>query len=246
MDLRLAGPAAAVWAGAALAPGVGARWIVLTTAGAVTAAVALALVGRVRRHALAPTALAALLCAVAGAGVAALHDADTRRGPLPGMARARVAAEVEMRVTGDPFELRPRVRGAARAPRTVVVEGVAERVGDTRIRTPVVVFAEGAVHAWLRLVPSTRVSVSARLAPPAVLRVHGPPRVLAPPSTPQRLAARLRTGLREAASPLSPDARALLPALVVGDTAALTAESKEAFKATGLAHLTAVSGAKFA
>ena len=97
--------------------------------------------------------------------------------------------------------------------------------------------------------PSTRVTATARFAPDtrgataAVLRVHGPPRVTGPPTRAQRLAADLRAGLREAAAPLPGDARALLPGLVVGDTAGLPAELKEAFKATDLVHLTAVSGA---
>lgn len=254
-DLRLVGPAIAVWAGAAIAPATRAGWAVFAAAVAAIAVAALLLglrghpdLGRLPAHApqgrpLVLAGAATVLAAVTGAGLAALHGADLKRGPLPGMARARATAEVEVRVTGDPFELRSRVRGAAKAPPTVVVEGVAERVGDTRIRTPVVVFAAGDVQPWLRLIPSTRVTVTARLAPPDVLRAHGPPRITAPPSTAQRLAAHLRAGLRKASAPLPADARALLPGLVVGDTAALTPELKDAFKATDLAHLTAVSGA---
>jgi competence protein ComEC len=62
----------------------------------------------------------------------------------------------------------------------------------------------------------------------------------------QRLAGRLRDGLRGAVSPLHPDARALLPGLVVGDTSGLTPALEEAFKATDLTHLLAVSGGNFA
>lgn len=103
---------------------------------------------------------------------------------------------------------------------------------------------------WLALLPSTRVSVAARIAPPvrpgersvAVLSVRGPPQVLAPPTATQRFAGRLRAGLRTATDGLPPDARALLPGLVVGDTSRLTPELREAFRATDLTHLTAVSG----
>lgn len=104
---------------------------------------------------------------------------------------------------------------------------------------------------WLALLPSTRVRVTARVVPPAdggdiaaVLRVRDPevPEVVVEPSSAQRLAGRLRAGLREATDGLAPDARALLPGLVVGDTARIIPELDEAFKETDLAHTLAVSG----
>ncbi|MFR0352542.1 ComEC/Rec2 family competence protein [Streptomyces sediminimaris] len=105
---------------------------------------------------------------------------------------------------------------------------------------------------WLRLLPSTRLRVHARSAPAAVggdriagvLRVRGrtPPEVVRGPSGAQRFAGRLRAGLREATDGLPPDARALLPGLVVGDTSRITPELDEAFKETDLAHTLAVSG----
>ncbi|MGW0815920.1 ComEC/Rec2 family competence protein [Streptomyces viridiviolaceus] len=108
---------------------------------------------------------------------------------------------------------------------------------------------------WLGLLPTTRLRVTARSAPSladgdrvaAVLRVRGgpSPEVVAGPSGPQRLAGRMRAGLREATGGLSTDARALLPGLVVGDTSRITPELDEAFKETDLAHTLAVSGANF-
>ncbi|MFG2134385.1 ComEC/Rec2 family competence protein [Streptomyces sp. NPDC048751] len=68
------------------------------------------------------------------------------------------------------------------------------------------------------------------------------PDVVGEPSGAQRLAGRLRAGLREATDGLPADARALLPGLVVGDTARITPELDEAFKETDLAHTLAVSG----
>ncbi|QTD98476.1 ComEC/Rec2 family competence protein [Streptomyces cyanogenus] len=106
--------------------------------------------------------------------------------------------------------------------------------------------------AWLGLLPSTRLRVAGRLAPAltggdrtaAVLRVRGrpEPRIVAGPSGPQRLAGRLRAGLREATEDLPGDARALLPGLVVGDTSRITPELDHAFMETDLAHTLAVSG----
>ncbi|MEV6193143.1 ComEC/Rec2 family competence protein [Streptomyces sp. NPDC051920] len=110
----------------------------------------------------------------------------------------------------------------------------------------------GARSPWLSLLPSTRLRVAARVVPAlsdgediaAVLRVRGsaPPEVVAGPSGPQRFAGRLREGLRGATDGLDADARALLPGLVVGDTSRVTPELDEAFKATDLTHLLAVSG----
>lgn len=105
--------------------------------------------------------------------------------------------------------------------------------------------------SWQGLLPSTRLRVSARLAPAeagdgiaAVLRVtkQRPAEIVGEPSGPQKLAGRLRAGLREATDGLPGDARALLPGLVVGDTSRVTPELDEAFKATDLTHTLAVSG----
>ncbi|MFJ8631359.1 ComEC/Rec2 family competence protein [Streptomyces sp. NPDC093568] len=105
---------------------------------------------------------------------------------------------------------------------------------------------------WLSLLPSTHLRLTARFVPAlaggdriaAVLRVRdaGEPEVVREPSAAQRLAGRLRGGLREATDGLPADARALLPGLVVGDTARITPELDEAFKETDLAHTLAVSG----
>ncbi|WP_143663650.1 ComEC/Rec2 family competence protein, partial [Streptomyces sp. NRRL B-24085] len=113
--------------------------------------------------------------------------------------------------------------------------------------------AEGSARSpWLGLLPSTRVRVTARAAPAsfggdrvaAVLRVRdrAGPEVVGEASGTQRFAGRLRAGLREATDGLPADARALLPGLVVGDTARITPELDEAFKETDLAHTLAVSG----
>ncbi|MCT7352385.1 ComEC/Rec2 family competence protein, partial [Streptomyces sp. 15-116A] len=108
---------------------------------------------------------------------------------------------------------------------------------------------------WLGLLPSVRVRVEARVVPAsagggrvaAVLRVkgRGGPEVVGEPSWAQRLAGRLRAGLREATDGLSADARALLPGLVVGDTSRITPELDKAFRETDLTHTLAVSGANF-
>ncbi|WP_232246782.1 ComEC/Rec2 family competence protein [Kitasatospora mediocidica] len=124
--------------------------------------------------------------------------------------------------------------------------------GATRTRTPVTVIVRAQdVATWQGLLPSARVGAEVRVLAPsgqsadtgATLLAQGPPRVLAQPSAVQRLAGRLRSGLRQACDQLPADARALLPGLVVGDTSAVPDELDEAFQVTDLVHLTAVSGA---
>ncbi|MFC7911498.1 ComEC/Rec2 family competence protein [Streptomyces nigra] len=216
------------------------------------------------------TAAAVLVCVAAAAVSAGLHGADLRRRPLPGLAERYATVIAEAEITSDPRLVRPRVRGPAPAPTAVLIEADVRRVetrdGATVVtRTPVLMVVDverrrsssSASSAgdrpspWLALLPSTRVRVTARVVPPAdggdiaaVLRVRDPevPEVVGEPSAAQRLAGRLRAGLREATDGLAPDARALLPGLVVGDTARITPELDEAFKETDLAHTLAVSG----
>ncbi len=272
-DLRLVPPAVAAWLTAALALGLPVRWTV--TAAAACLATAGVLVAWVRRRAAAPAgtqaaarggsagmAVAALLSASVAAGIAALNVAELHRGPLPALAARHEEAVVEVTLTGDPRQVRPRVRGSALAPPAVISEATARRVTargtTTAVRTPVLLVAQpggdtgqaAAVEAWLRLLPSTGLTLDARLGPPArpadhaaaVLFVRGPPTVSTPPSAVQRVAGALRAGLQKATDHLQPDARALLPGLVVGDTSRVTPELEEAFQATDLTHLLAVSG----
>ncbi|MEU6841272.1 ComEC/Rec2 family competence protein [Streptomyces sp. NPDC046716] len=218
-----------------------------------------------------PSVALLLLCTAAAAASAGLHGADLRRGPVPDLAAryARVDAEVE--ITSDPRLTRPRISGDHAAPAAVLVEAELVRLTAPdgavyRTRAPVLVIVDTDRTAagdpgagprgspWLSRLPTTRLRVTGALAPPldggdraAVLRVGAGerPRVVGAPSGPQRLAGALRAGLRRATDDLPADARALLPGLVVGDTARVTPELHAAFEATDLLHLTAVSGANF-
>ena len=59
-------------------------------------------------------------------------------------------------------------------------------------------------------------------------------------------AERLRAGLRASVDHAPPDARGLLPGLVIGDTSRTPADLTAAMRATGMTHLTAVSGSNVA
>ncbi|MET9815463.1 ComEC/Rec2 family competence protein [Streptomyces sp. NPDC006355] len=272
-DLRLVPPALAAWGTAALVLGVPGGWGVGIAVGCLVAAGLLWSARRGARASWPrASAAAVLLCVAAAAASAGLHGADLRRGPVPGLARQYATVTAEVELTSDPRLTRPRVRGDHVAPTAVLIDAEVRRVHETGgattvTRTPVLMIVDvgpsapgrvagGPVRsAWLGLLPSTRLRVGARLAPAmtggdrvaAVLRVRGEgrPEVVGEPSAAQRLAGRLRAGLREATDGLPADARTLLPGLVVGDTSRITPELEEAFKETDLTHTLAVSGANF-
>ncbi|MFB7616735.1 ComEC/Rec2 family competence protein [Kitasatospora sp. NPDC056181] len=274
-DLRLLLPAVAAWAvtAAVLGPGAGHGLLLLLAAGAaaVVAVFLLARPGVRRRRGAGVTAAAVLLTGAAATAVTLLHTADLHRGPVPALARVAgpaPAVDVELTITGDPRAHTSRTRGTTAGQAVLTVDAVVDRVtvlagsepgpgvGATRTRTPVTVLARGPdIGQWQRLLPSARVAVEADVRPAgeghddesaALLVAHGPLRELVPPSLPQRVAGRLRAGLRSASDGLPPDARGLLPGLVVGDTSRLPGDLLDAFRATDMAHLVAVSGANLA
>ncbi|MEV7677669.1 ComEC/Rec2 family competence protein [Streptomyces sp. NPDC088341] len=265
-DLRLVPLAAAAWAAAALAVGAPGRWtavgvlVCLAVAGPLLVWSGSSRSGAGQGRRLNGVAVAgALLCAAAGAASAGLHTADSHRGPVPGLAERYARVTAELTVTSDPRPTRPRVLGDRMSGGGFVLDADLTLLTGpdgrtTRGRTPVLVLSGPGEHAgrWQRLLPSTRLRLTGRLSPPlhtddpyaATLRVEGkgPPRPIGEPTRVQRMAGDLRAGLREATQGLEPDARALLPGLVVGDTARVPPELHDAFKATDLTHLLSVSG----
>ncbi|MFF8189734.1 ComEC/Rec2 family competence protein [Streptomyces bobili] len=167
-----------------------------------------------------------------------------------------INGEVRSIAAGGPDRTGGAAGVATRAPVLVIVDvGERESEGTRRGGGGPADVGRGVRQAWLGLLPSTRVRVTGRLAPAltggdriaAVLRLRdrdgrAVPSVVRHPSAAQRIAGRLRAGLREATDGLPADARALLPGLVVGDTSRITPELDEAFKETDLAHTLAVSG----
>ncbi len=248
-DLRLVLPATATWLvawqGRLLAP---AAVVVLACGLLALGAVTL---WRSRRPTAATIAAVCLCAAAAGLATAARTHARTT-SPLAVLAESKAAVSVSGVVTDDP---RLSARHAPGRQPVVVVRLRVERLrsgGRTvSLRSPLLLLTSD--NGWLSLLPSQRVEAQGRLLPAgrgddvaALLSGRGHPVVRGPPSRLQRIAGRLRAGLRKAVSPLPPHERGLLPGLVVGDTSALAADVRDDFRTVGLTHLTAVSGSNVA
>ena len=206
---------------------------------------ALAVGLRWRRHLLVAVAAVLLGCL----GLAVIRSLAVHGGPVHDLATQRAVAEVVITVgPGRTFEAGPAGR---RWTGHGVVEEVAARGRVWRGDRPVLVVAGGALaEPWAAVVPGSRLRATVRLdqAGPdesftAVVRAREPPDLIAAPGWLAAGVHRVRAALREAVAGLDPEPRALVPALVVGDTDAMDAGLRERFRVTGLAHLAAVSGA---
>lgn len=146
-------------------------------------------------------------------------------------------------VTVTPVET-PRRAGPAR----LMFRADMIRLGDTESDGTVTVFAPAVDFGQLGAGQPAR--FRARIARPArrdlsvaVLTAIGRP-VLGRPTALQRAARAVRDRFAAAAREVLPaDQAALLPGLVLGDTAAVPAATTAEFRTAGLTHLTAVSGA---
>jgi competence protein ComEC len=247
-DLRLVPGALAAWGAAGLAVGASPRPALIGGFGALLLA-GCALTLRARHPAM--LAAVVVLCCGGGAAIAAgCRVAALRTGPLARLAAARAVVAADLVVASDPERMRP--RPGRHGPPLVVFGATLTKLSihghATRVREPVRVAVVG--DRWLDLLPSTAVRVAARLrtAHPgrpvaAFASVRGPPRLLSGPNAHQRVAGVLRAGLRRAVVHLPDPERGLVPALVDGDTSRLPEEIAEDFRATGLVHIDAVSGA---
>ena len=246
-DLRLVPLAAAAWAGgwwAVSGGGIG-GWKAPVLGAVVLVTV---LVGRRRERRLlaAGTAVCAVAAAVVGwAGVHRLAVSQTGRLAADGAAvtmdvRTREDARL-LAATGT----RPGLALVRAA--TVSVTGRGQATTET---VPVLIRGSGDLALQLAQAPpgaTVRLAGVLRPAEPGqdiagVLTLRGPPIEVARPGVIDRAVNRLRAGLRDAMR-WSPARQAgLVPSLVVGDTSRLDTALADDFKATGLTHVTAVSG----
>ncbi len=251
-DWRLAVPAVAVWA--LTWWGIGADPEGLGVAAAGAGSVTAILVGWTvacrarRRDAGSPAAVtgAILTLAVVASAAAMLSVRVGERvdGPVAQLAHQNAAAVVDLVVTSDP---RPTSRfgGVVVSARA---ESVARHGSRIRVSVPVLIMAGS---SWDQVRWGARYQVAGVLRAPqdtadgyaAVLAVRTPPTEVQQPGWLWRAAERTRTGLRTACEPLPATAAGLLPSLAVGDTSGVTDEVKQEMRDSGLAHLSAVSGA---
>ena len=214
---------------------------------------------RHRRLLLAMAVVVGLAALVAGHGRVVAQAA----GPVVALAAQRAEVQVSIRLTGDPL---PRVR----QPGTPAWQGEQVRVsasvthvgvdtarappqpGHSRVvvDTPVVVVAPA---TWTSLRPGDVVDAAGRLTLPsrpgpaaAVLLVEVDPDVGRRSPTLLAVGDAPRHALRESVTGLPAAPGGLLPSLVVGDESLLPDRTREHLRVTGLAHLTAVSGANVA
>ena len=185
---------------------------------------------------------------------AGMRDLVVHHTGVAELAQEGAAVTVTGRVAADPriFE----VNGSGGS--TVMITLVAHRIVaeaqaiDQSVR--IVAMASGSTSGpATTVVVGQQVQVRGLLTPPregraeaAVLKLRAPPRVVAPPGPLDRGVNRFRAGLVSAVAGCPEGQRAIVPSLVVGDTAAVSEEMSEEFRVTALTHLMAVSGANLA
>ncbi|RJQ80525.1 DNA internalization-related competence protein ComEC/Rec2 [Pseudonocardiaceae bacterium YIM PH 21723] len=190
--------------------------------------------------------LVAVASSVAALGlVLRLQSIETN--PVHVAAARGMPAELEVRLSSDPRPLSGRSGGVAIRARLLgaVLDGARHPVSGE------VLLLASADWRGQTLGQEMRCrGLLARSTGPeplvAVVSVRGPPEAVRPPSAILDGIQRQRVALRQTAAVLGPDAGALLPGLVIGDTSGMSPALTEDFRASGLAHLMAVSGANLA
>jgi len=238
IDLRTPLVAVAVWVGA---------WCGVTAGWALAVPIAAGTVAAVgawhwRNRVLAIVAA----CVVAAGGVGALYWWENDSSPLSELARDKAIVRAQAVVTGDPVHREPRGVMPGRTTVAVTVRQVQGRGKAWTVRQAASVAVQDDEPA---LAVGQVISFEARaawladsLTPTVRLTAQGPVDVVSGPGVVDAALNRARAGLRDSMAHSPPDQAGLVPGLVVGDTSGLAPELGDAFKATSLSHLTAVSG----
>ena len=207
--------------------------------------------------------VAAVACLTAGVVISALRSSQRANDPLLSAAENRSWSSLSVTVDGFPT----RVSSGFAAPDNSSGSGSGQSA--TRWRVPVtvlqaqvagerwtststaIIFGQG--DEWGTVTPGERLRVSGRLgqdaigsAPSPTIAARSPPEVVGAAPWWSQWAHTIRNALSDNASRLDGDAAGLLPGLVVGDTSGISDQLNADAKATGIAHLLAVSGSHFA
>lgn len=256
LDLRLAIPAVAAWAGCLIAV-----WWPAAMPWACAAAVA-GLVGcawAVRRGRRTAALVAALACFLSATVLTSLRFSAAAADPLVVAGRSGQWAVVDVTAAGDPSPVAvPWARGVDIAESSPLRWRIAARASAVTIGgmvstsgAPVTVFGDG--EAWgavrdgmtVRLHGSVQPDTFGAL-PGVVIRARGDPEVLRQAALWSRWATHARDRLADSAQALDADRGGLLRGLVLGDTRGIDASLSADAKTTGLTHLVAVSGSHMA
>jgi competence protein ComEC len=271
LDARLLAPAAGLWIGAA-ATGlvldrvpqleqrydlarIGLLIALATLIGALLALVVLVRNGwRARSHREGAIAMSIGLGAVlAGVAAACLPVVSSTAPPIGGWIDGRVTAIVEGVVTGESVT-RDGVPDRPDRPWTEVrmrASRITARGSQHAVDLSILVRADGDSRSPP---PGSVVVVTGRLAPiplrtgiaASLALGSGDWEVRAQPGTLDTAAHDMRVGLRQSLAGTPPDAGSLVAGLAVGDESEQPAALGEAMRASGLSHLTAVSGGNVA
>jgi competence protein ComEC len=208
---------------------------------------------------------ATMLVAAALAASAAMHVYALHIGPVATLADEQARVTVQATVKGDAKPVKGTM--VLLPVRIDEVSDESDKTGDgyaaaagpadgpiLGVKSQATVLARlygtGDLARWLTLLPSMHVELDGRLVPPkdpasgdaATLLVNQPPRILGGPNLLQQFAGKLRADLRQAVSGLPGEPAGVLPALTLGDTSAVPAQTTADLKTAGLSYLVVVSG----
>ena len=169
------------------------------------------------------------------------HSMHTIPTALHGSARFNAT------VQSDPMKVLPQVRGSYRSAPTFAVTATLNQFGEIHTHLPIRIYLDSAqrltpsevVEGYGRFTTSHDRTISGSISAPSVTTVRTPNRS-------NRIAERIRGDFASLSHHFGSDAAALVPGMVLGDTAGESQEFLRAMKRSGLTHLSAVSGENFA
>lgn len=249
LDARLVPSAVAAWGAAAAGILFGADTALALTIGlAVTGAGLMFVMWRRASVGWVRVLAVAVLFGLGCSGVTAWRMSEAANHPLTQAVEGREWVTVEVKAFEDPHRVTAGIGTGQVFFRASVVSVT---VDGERYATGGLVTIRAPTAGWLDVVPGQQVTIRGRASAPwradltlAVVTTERDPVATGEAPWYQRWAAGVRARFVRACSAALPaDQAGLLPGLVVGDTSALPPAVKEHFAASGLSHLTAVSGA---
>lgn len=192
-----------------------------------------------------PILVAAALVGLVSFGLAATRVCLIHQGPVVRAGEEHATITVQARLTSDPVLKGAETRFEHVSAPVTVTRIIGQKNYCTDTAAEVIDYGQALldqpVGQTIQVVVKASPAKSATRAA-ARLTVKGTITVVKAPGMIAALTNRLRGGLRDAMGKSPPGAAGLVPSLVVGDTSGLDEGIKGDFKATGLTHLTAVSG----